>query len=253
MIGVIGGSGFYDFLEDISTEIIYTPFGDVTVELGKLDGKDVLFIPRHGKYHSIPPHQINYRANIYAAHVKKVKFLIATNAAGALNTKFEIGSFSVADHILDFTTGRISTYFDGSGFSVTTNAGNDLSGVVHTDVTHCFDQDIRKLVIDTAKELDMSIHDTGTMVVSNGPRFESPAEIIAFGKLGGDYVGMTSAPEVFLAKELEIPYCSIVVITNYGAGLQKKVSTEEVFAMFSKKIVDVMKLVKAVISNYNST
>ncbi|MCE7736552.1 MAG: MTAP family purine nucleoside phosphorylase [Candidatus Heimdallarchaeota archaeon] len=244
MICVIGGSGFYNFLEDVQIKQIETPFGEISLEVGKIENKDVIFIPRHGKKHSIAPDQINYRANIFAAHLFKTEIIFATNAVGSIRQSIPPGSFALPDHIMDFTHGRKSTFFDGTKLSVTTIKGNTLSGVVHVDVSELFDNNVRNLMKQSGLDLGMDILDSGTLVATNGPRFESPAEIKAYGILGGDLVGMTSAPEAFLAKELEIPYATLAVITNYAAGLQKTVSAKEVFDLFTNRINDVKQIIK---------
>jgi len=248
VIGIIGGSGFYNFVENLITREISTPFGNVLVEIGDINQVETIFIPRHGKNHRVAPSQINYRANIFALNSLKVDFILTTNAVGGLTKDFAIGDLVVADQILDFTSNRESTFFDGSDLQITTRTGQRLNGVIHTDVSHAYTPSIRNLIIETAKSMDIKLHTSGTMVVSNGPRFESPAEIKAYRILGGDFVGMTSAPEVFLAKELEIPYATIAVITNYGAGLQERVSADEVFELFSKRIEVVKSLIKRTIT-----
>lgn len=248
MIGIFGGSGFYNFTKDMETKTIDTPFGAVSYEIGLVGDTTVFFVPRHGKLHSIAPGQINYRANIYAAHKLEAEAILATNAVGSIRKHFPPGSFITPDHIMDFTSGRASTFFDGSDLTVTTRTGKKLKGVVHVDVTDVFDQGIRRFINTAGSELGTQIQDGSTLVVTNGPRFETPAEIKAYGILGGDIVGMTSSPEVFLAKELDIPYSSLAVVTNYCAGLQKEVTAEEVFDLFKRKIAEVKEIFKLTIS-----
>lgn len=247
MIVIIGGSGFYNFLDSTVTKEIETPFGKVRYESGQVDGVDVCFIPRHGSDHSVLPSQINYRANIFAAHKLGVEYILATNAVGSLREKITPGMFSVPDHIMDFTKTRISTFFDGSDFEVITKSGKTLKGVVHTDVTEIFTPSVRKRLLMAGESLGYEMQDGGTLVVTEGPRFESPAEIKAYGLMGADYVGMTSAPEVFLAKEMEIPYATMAIITNYAAGLQKSVSVDEVFALYKKRMKDVKDIMRSAI------
>lgn len=244
MICVIGGSGFYNFLESVTSKVVETPFGEVSVEIGKVGEKDVIFIPRHGKKHSVAPAQINYRANIFAAHKLQTTMIFATNAVGSIRENIPPGSFALPDHIIDFTHGRKSTFFDGEGFSVTTTKGSKLSGVVHADVSNLFNEKLRNLMKQSCIKLGIEILDSGTLVVTNGPRFESPAEIKAYGIMGADIVGMTSAPESFLAKELEIPYVTLAIVTNYAAGLQSKVTAKEVFDLFESRIKDVKGIIK---------
>lgn len=247
MIAIIGGSGFYNFLDSCETKQIDTPFGKVRYESGQVDGVDVCFIPRHGSDHTVLPSQINYRANIFAAHMLGVEYILATNAVGSLRVSIPPGMFSLPDHLLDFTKSRISTFFDGSDLEVVTRSGKKLKGVVHTDVTEIFTPSVRKRLLMAGESLGYEMQDGGTLVVTEGPRFESPAEIKAYGLMGADYVGMTSAPEVFLAKELEIPYATMAIITNFAAGLQKNVSSEEVFELFMKRIEDVKAIMRRAI------
>ncbi|MHA2501315.1 MAG: MTAP family purine nucleoside phosphorylase [Candidatus Kariarchaeaceae archaeon] len=245
---IIGGSGFYDFLENSHMETIETPFGVVDIERGTLDTKEVAFLPRHGKKHSIMPSAINYRANIFAAHLLNAKMILTTNAVGSIRKEIPPGSLAIPDQILDFTSGRQYTFFDGGPLKIVTRNGTTLQGVVHTDVTHPYDIGVRTLFLDRGKEIGLDLHDGGTMVAYNGPRYETPAEIDAARILGGDLAGMTTAPETFLAKELEIPYATVAVVTNYAAGMQKSITHEEVDQMFRAKIEDIKSLFSKVIT-----
>jgi len=249
MIGIIGGSGFYEFLENPEIKDINTPFGKARVQLGQIGDVAVGFIARHGIGHSLPPSKINYRANIYAAHHLKMEKILASNAVGSLRVKYKPNQFAVPDQIIDFTSSRKDTFFDGSDFSVTTRKDRLLKGVVHTDVTEPYDNSVRNDLIVATKEIIGNVIETGTMVVVNGPRYESPGEIKAYGILGADFAGMTSSPEAFLAKELDIPYATLVVITNFAAGLQKTISHDEVDEAFKRKIVNVKKIFSKVILN----
>ncbi|MCH8905921.1 MAG: MTAP family purine nucleoside phosphorylase [Candidatus Heimdallarchaeota archaeon] len=248
MIGIIGGSGFYDFIESEESENINTPFGATKYMIGNVAGTNVCFLPRHGSQHSIAPSQINYRANIFAALTLGVEYIIATNAVGSLRKEFEPGLLAVPNGILDFTSGRQSTFFDGSNIEIKIKSGKILTGVIHTDVTETLSHVIRTKIMTAATKLGHKIYNGGTIVVSNGPRFETPAEIKSYAILGADFVGMTSAPEVFLARELDIPYASLAVITNYGAGLQNSVNAEEVFTLFKNRISSVKEIIKLAIS-----
>ncbi|MHA2090339.1 MAG: MTAP family purine nucleoside phosphorylase [Candidatus Kariarchaeaceae archaeon] len=248
MLGIIGGSGFYNFLENPQGISVETPFGEVEFEKGVINEKPVFFIPRHGKSHSILPSQINYRANIFAANKLNITKIVATNAVGSVHQDVPPGTFAIPDQILDFTSARFTTFFDEPTFSVITQSGKKLSGVVHTDVSDPFDLKVRNDLLDACQRANEEIMEGGTLVVTNGPRFETPAEIQAFSILGGDFVGMTSAPEAFLAKELEIPYATIAVVTNYAAGLQKEITHEEVAELFSKRIDALKNLIRLVIS-----
>ena len=244
LVGVIGGSGFYKLegIRAIEDKVIETPFGNVSLKIGFVDGKEVAFIPRHSEKHSIPPHKVNYRANIFALFKLGVKYVIATNAVGSLKRKFHPSSIVLPDQIIDLTKNRIYTFFDGS-FSVKMRDGSVKEGVVHTDVTEPYCNKLRQYIVKAHEGMDLTLFDGGTYVCMEGPRFETPAEIRFLQIIGGDIVGMTSSPEVFLAKELDLCYASISVVTNYAAGMQEKVSHEEVIELFNSIAPKVGKLI----------
>ena len=250
MIAIIGGSGFYDFIENSEERKIDTPFGEVQFDFGKIMDKEVIFIPRHGKKHNIAPSSINYRGNIYAAFKLGAECVITTNAVGSMRDNMIPGSLIIPDQILDFTSGRKNTFFDGSDFSMTTKKRKALKGVIHTDVTYPYDIELREKILDASKNLKLKVIDGGCMTVYNGPRYETPAEMRMAKILGGDLAGMTSAPEAFLAKEIELPYATIAVVTNFVAGLQEKVSHEEVEEVFKKNIDKIKLLFSSIIDNY---
>jgi len=217
-LAIIGGTGVYDprILSDIRTEEVLTPYGDVTMKVGTYAGQEVAFLPRHGAKHSVPPHLINYRANIWALRALGVQRVIATTAVGSLNPDMKPGDFVLADQFLDFTKGRASTFFDGGE-----------AGVVHTDFTEPYCPELRGILREAAGELGITAHNGGTYVCTEGPRFESAAEIRMFAKLGGDLVGMTNVPEVVLAREAGLCYSTISMVTNFGAGISKTALTHE--------------------------
>ena len=243
LIGIIGGSGFYKPKNDSEKKTIKTPFGDATVYLTQLGKKEIAFITRHGIKHSIPPHLVNYRANIYAMHQLGVSKIVTTSAVGSLFKEISPGSFIVPDQFIDFTIGRPKTFFDGK-FEVKLHTGEKRSGVIHIDLTNPYCLDIRKVILSTGKALKIDIHEKGVYVCTEGPRFETPAEINAFRVLGGTLVGMTSASECILARELGICYTTICLVTNYAAGMQNKISVSEVFKMFESKIDDLRLLIE---------
>ena len=209
-IGVIGGTGVYDpsIFENIHEESLTTPYGDIDYVQGTYKGKTVIFVARHGRGHSIPPHKINYRANIWGLKKLGVTFIISTTAVGSLNESFKPGHFVLTDQFLDFTKNRITTFYEG-----------DDRPVAHLDVTNPYCPELRSAIESSAKELELPIHNGGTYVCTEGPRFETPSEIKMFHMLGGDTVGMTNVPEVNLANEAEIAYATISMITNYAAGI----------------------------------
>lgn len=241
-IAVIGGSGFYSLKEKITNKIVKTPFGNVKLELFELAGKEVVFLTRHGIKHIIPPHLINYRANIFALFSLGVTKIISSSAVGSLLKDIQQGSFALPNQFIDFTKNRPKTFFDGK-FSVTLSNGEKREGVVHLDFTKPYSPELRKVIIQSAERLSLPIFENGVYVCTEGPRFETPAEINAIKKLGGTLVGMTSVTECVLAKELGISYATICLVTNYAAGMQEKISMDEVYAIFKKKINKIQELI----------
>ena len=193
-IGVIGGSGFYKLfiLENQEKIEVETPFGNVELTVGELEGLKIAFLPRHGEKHSVPPHLINYRANAYAMHLLGVRKVIATSAVGSLRRYILPGDIVVPDQIIDFTKNRVYTFFDGN-FKVELPTGEVRSGVYHVDVTEPYCEELRKIIIDVAEKRNMRVHPRGTYICTEGPRFETPAEISFFQMIGGDVVGMTNS------------------------------------------------------------
>ena len=215
-IAIIGGTGVYDpgILKNIRSEEVSTPYGIVTYKTGEYAGREVAFIPRHGSEHSIPPHKINYRANIWAIKKIGVKKIIATTAVGSLNPQMKPGDFVLIDQFIDFTKNRISTFYEGGD-----------RGVVHLDVTEPYCPSLRRTIREAARELSIDIHTDGVYVCTDGPRFETPAEVKKFAMLGGDVVGMTNVPEVVLAHEAEICYSTVSMVTNFAAGISPTILT----------------------------
>lgn len=222
MIGLITGSGFYDLpqVEDRRAVSMTTPYGEVGLTTGSWDGTPVAFLPRHGSGHSIPPHAINYRANVKALEMAGATSIIATAVSGGINPSMRPGDFVLIHDVLNFTSGRADTFFDGR------------DGVVHTDVSTPYAPELRAKVLAAATDEGIALADGGVYCATSGPRFETPAEITMMGRLGGDLVGMTGYPEVVLANELGIPYVSIGVISNTAAGLgQETLSAEDVMVV----------------------
>lgn len=234
-IAIIGGSGVYSLFASnkVNSLNVSTPFGDVILFESEFENKSVYFLPRHGSKHSIPPHLINFKANIYALFKSGVKFIIATNAVGSLKKNIKPGEFVVLDQFIDLVSGP-HTFFDGE-FEIELN-GNKINGVKHTDVTEPYSAIIRESIFNSFKEFPNEVmHKSGCYVMFNGPRFETRAEIKMFQQFG-DVVGMTGAIEIVLARELNIDYASINLVTNFGAGIQKEVNHEEVIELFESKI-----------------
>ncbi|MBM7854385.1 5'-methylthioadenosine phosphorylase [Desulfohalotomaculum tongense] len=239
-MAIIGGTGVYDpnILSNIRDETITTPFGETAVKIGEYQGREVAFMNRHGAGHSVPPHLVNYRANIAGLKKLGVKTILATAAVGSINEKMKPGDFVFCDQFLDFTKSRAQTFFNGGEH-----------GVVHVDVTDPYCPDLRKIMAKVADELNLSYHQGGVYVTTEGPRYESPAEIKMFKMLGGDLVGMTSVPEVILAREAGICYATVCMVTNFGAGISENPLThEEVLEVMNKNAENLRKLAMGTIS-----
>jgi 5'-methylthioadenosine phosphorylase len=206
---VIGGTGFYDFLGEGAAALdVTTRYGTVQVDRGLVEGIEVAFVPRHGREHSVPPHRVNYRANIAALQQLGVKNVLATAAVGTMTEALPPGSLAVLTQFLDFTKCRHSTFHDG-----------EEGEVVHVDVTDPYCSHLRLELEAAARELDEPLRPSATYVCAEGPRFETPAEIRMFRMLGGDVVGMTNVPEVVLAREAGLCYAAVAIITNWAAGM----------------------------------
>jgi len=238
-IGIIGGSGYNDFpaMEKSKPKKIKTPYGSVKVKVGKYKGKTIYFLPRHGFDYSTPPHRINNRANIEALRKEGADYILSTAACGAINTKMKPGDLVIITDFIDFTMNRIETF-------------NLYREPVFTDVSAPYDKNLRGKLLKVAKALKQKVHPKATYICTEGPRFESPAEIKAFGKLGADIVGMTNVPECVLANEAKIPYAALAIVTNYAAGISKgKLSSKEVFEMVKTKSQVITKIFEKVIES----
>ncbi len=216
LIGIIGGTGVYDpgMLTNVKEETIMTPYGEVHYVGGMYGEHEVVFMARHGAKHSIPPHLINYRANIWALKKLGVEAILSTTAVGSLNRDYGPGTFVLCDQFIDFTKNRVNTFYEGGS-----------RGVVHVDVTDPYCPCLREAVTKVGEALGLRMHNGGTYVCTEGPRFETPAEIRMYEKMGGDLVGMTNVPEVVLAAEAEICYATISMVTNYAAGISETALT----------------------------
>lgn len=234
LIGIIGGSGVYEITQkaDFCTkELVKTDYGEVEVSILDILDKKVAFIPRHAAGHSIPPHKINYRANIDALKNVGVTKIIATNSVGSMNEDMPPGSFVIPDDFLDFSQDRVKTFYEDK--------------VVHIDVTEPYCPSLRDVL---AASGDVILG--ATYVCTEGPRFETPAEIKMFKMLGGDLVGMTGVPEVTLAREREICYNSICIVSNYASGISPdELTIDEVFEMVAKKEAELLELIYNFIKN----
>lgn len=224
---IIGGTGFYDhhLLKHKELLRVETTYGPAALVKGSVDGEEVFFLARHGRDHSLPPHRINYRANIAALRQVGVSFVLATAAVGTMSAHLPPGSFVVPDQFLDFTRQRALTFFEG---------GN--SPVIHTDFSTPYCPVARNALLQAGAGQDLEIYDGACYVCTEGPRFETPAEIRMFQKLGGDIVGMTGLPEAVLAREAGLCYASIAIATNFAAGMgEEELNMEDVQLRFSRK------------------
>ncbi len=237
-IGIIGGTGIYDpgmleNIEEINIETIYgKPSGPITV--GTFKGKKVAFLPRHGPKHTIPPHKINFRANIQALKELGVERILAPQAVGSLREEMKPGSIVFPDQFIDRTWGRTSTFYE-------------KDKVCHISMADPFCPELRKILIESARELKQDIHEKGTYVCIQGPRFSTRAESNMFRQWGADIIGMTLVPEVVLAREAEICYASIAMITDYDCWKETAVTLDEVVKTMKENNEKVKELLKAVI------
>jgi 5'-methylthioadenosine phosphorylase len=224
-IGVFGGSGFYSFLADVDEIEVETPYGKPSAPLavGEIGGKRVAFLPRHGRNHELPPHEIPYRANVWAMKDLGVRRLIGPNASGALKADLELGEFVVCDQFVDRTSGRPDTFYDGPE-------------TTHVSAADPYCPDLRRLLVDTAGELEIKARDGGTVVVIQGPRFSTRAESQWFQAMGWDTINMTAYPEGHLARELELCYANISMVTDHDVGVEgtSPVSHEQVVTVFNE-------------------
>ncbi|HOB91682.1 MAG: S-methyl-5'-thioadenosine phosphorylase [Bacillota bacterium] len=240
-VAIIGGTGVYDpsMLKEVQTLTVETPYGQVELSAGAYLGRDVYFLPRHGSGHSVPPHKINYRANISALKELGVCCVVSTSAVGSLNKDMKPGDLVAVDQFIDFTKGRASTFYDGED-----------GKVVHTDFSEPYCPYLRKLLLEAAKNLGVSMHQKGCYVCTEGPRFETPAEIRMFQYMGGDIVGMTNVPEVVLAGEAGMCYATVAVVTNWAAGISStRLTHQEVVDSMNDSLDSIRKILFQVIES----
>jgi 5'-methylthioadenosine phosphorylase len=224
-VGVFGGSGFYSFLEDVEEVEVDTPYGkpSAPVAIGEVGSRRVAFLPRHGREHELPPAQIPYRANVWAMKELGVRRLIGPNASGALKAELELGEFVVCDQFVDRTTGRADTFYEGPE-------------TTHVSAADPYCPDLRRILVETARELGIRARDGGTVVVIQGPRFSTRAESRWFQAAGWDTINMTAYPEGYLARELELCYANISMVTDHDVGVEgtEPVSHAEVVRVFGE-------------------
>ena len=211
MLAILGGSGLNQLanLEVVRREIVRTPYGDPSgaITFGTMRGEPVAFLARHGYGHTIPPHKVNYRANMWALAQQAVKYVVAVASVGGIRRDLKPGTLAVPDQIIDYTHGRDFTYFEGTDRSV-----------VHVDFTHPYCEALRQRLVQAAQQAGEPILQGGTYAATQGPRLESAAEIDRLERDGAHMVGMTGMPEAALARELGLCYAAVAVVVNHAAG-----------------------------------
>ncbi len=221
-IGIIGGSGLYDIMNETKTLEIKTPYGEVSgkIEIGKINGVEVAFLPRHGKTHTIPPHKVNYKANMWAFKSIGVERIIGLNAVGSLKEEYHPGDIVIPDQFIDLTKRRELTFYDGPE-------------VYHISMADPFCLDISSKSYIIGKKLDYNIHQNGSYICIEGPRFSTRSESKMF-KQFGDIIGMTLVPEINLADELSMCYSMIATVTDYDAWSETAVEAGDVMKIMKE-------------------
>jgi len=237
-LGIFGGSGFYELVEGLEEVEVETPYGrpSAPVAIGEVAGRRVAFLPRHGRNHELPPARIPYRANLWAMRELGVRRLIGPNASGALRAGLELGEFVVCDQFVDRTWGRDDTFFDGAP-------------VTHVSAADPYCPELRRVLVETARELEIPVRDGGTVVVIQGPRFSTRAESRVYQAMGGDVINMTAYPEGYLARELELCYANVSMVTDHDVGVDgsEPVSHERVLEVFHENNARLRELLLAAI------
>ena len=233
-VGVFGGSGFYTLLNDVEEIKLDTPFGQPSapIAVGETGGRRVAFLPRHGRSHHLPPHAIPYRANVWALRELGVRRIIAPCASGALVPELELGAFVVCDQYVDRTSRRDATFFDGPQ-------------TTHVSAAEPYCPGLRRLLVRTGRELGIPMYDGGTVVVVEGPRFSTRAESHWFRSAGWQLVNMTTYPEAHLARELELCYATVAMVTDHDAGIDRggpvsATTVKEVFARNNARLRELL-------------
>ncbi|MFX1480621.1 MAG: S-methyl-5'-thioadenosine phosphorylase [Promethearchaeota archaeon] len=237
-VGIIGGSGLDnpDILKEARDKEVSTPFGKPTspLKIGKINDVEVILIARHGREHTIPPTQVNFRANIQALKDQGCTHILATTACGSLREKIERGDLVILDQFIDFTRLRKISFFEEF-------KPGDMK---HTPMADPYSEELRNILIETAKELNIKHHETGTVVTIEGPRFSTRAESHMFRIWGADVINMSIAPEIILANEAGIPYAAVAMSTDYDCWKEDEtpVTWEEILEIFGKNVNNVIAL-----------
>jgi 5'-methylthioinosine phosphorylase len=243
-LAIIGGTGLYALagLDDVTTLQPETPYGPTSgpLRVGRIGGARVAFLARHGEGHSIPPHRINYRANLWALHDAGARAVLAFNTVGGITEKWAPRVLGVPDQLIDYTWGRVSTLCEEPG-----------SEVLHVDFTDPYTPALRRRILDAARRAGVRIVDSGCLGVTQGPRLETRAEIVKLRRDGCDLVGMTAMPEAALARELGLDYACIALVANWAAGcdpLDAEITMQEVLdnvAVASAPLPDLLRALLA--------
>ena len=246
MLAIIGGTGLTQLanLEVTHRQVVRTPWGEPSGALtfGKLNNRDVVFLARHGYGHNIPPHMVNYRANIWALHAEKVTHVISVASVGGIRADLGPGVIAVPHQIIDYTSGRKATFYEG-----------DERGVVHIDFTHPYCESLRQRCLEASRRAGEPVVDGGVYATTQGPRLETAAEIDRLERDGADMVGMTGMPEAALARELDLCYAAIAVVANHAAGRagsREGVRMEEINATLQTALGKVRRIIEELVEQH---
>jgi len=241
-IGIFGGSGFYSLLDQVEEIKVDTPYGapSDSIFISEISGRKVAFLPRHGRRHTIPPHKVNYRANVWAFRRLGVKAVISPCAAGSLQQHVEPGHFVVCDQFVDRTNGRADTFYEGPI-------------VTHVSPAVTYDPVLRDIAVASTRKFGITCHEKGTVVTINGPRFSTKAESKWFTDAGWEVINMTQYPEAYLCRELGMAVVNISLITDFDAGLvsdSEPVNAASVLEVFKSNSENIRKVVLDMIPNF---
>jgi 5'-methylthioadenosine phosphorylase len=247
MLAIIGGSGLTQLsnLEVTHRQVVRTPWGEPSGALtfGKINAREVVFLARHGYGHSIPPHMVNYRANLWALHAQKVTQVVSVASVGGIRADLEPGVIAVPHQIIDYTSGRKATFYEG-----------DERGVVHIDFTRPYCEALRQRCLEAAQRARQPVLDGAVYATTQGPRLETAAEIDRLERDGADMVGMTGMPEAALARELELCYAAIAVVANHAAGRagsREGVRMEDINATLQTALGRVRRIIEELVQQHD--
>jgi len=245
LLGIIGGTGLTQLfnLEITHRQVVRTPFGDPSGALtfGKLNRRDVVFLARHGYGHTIPPHEVNYRANIWALHSEGASPIVSVASVGGIRSDLPPGALAIPHQVLDYTWGRKHTFFEGPDQPVT-----------HVDFTHPYCEELRASLLRAAAAAGQAIVNSGVYAATQGPRLESAAEIDRLERDGADMVGMTGMPEAALAREIGLRYAAVAVVVNHAAGRgdsSEAIHLEQINAVLKASMVKVRLLLEKLVES----